>query len=49
MYDLGLLGISLEIAGDTVIKPHAHSNKQVTLVGLHIGAKIAVHTQHTFV
>ena len=46
---LCLTGVGLEIAGDTVVKAHAHRDEQVTLIGEHIGAKVAVHTKHALV
>ena len=47
VYHLGLLGIGIEATGDAVVETHAHSDEQVTFVGLHVRTQVAVHTQHT--
>ena len=49
MDNLSLFGISGKIARHTVIKTHADSNEQVTLIGHHIRTKITVHAQDTHV
>ena len=47
--NLCLLGIGVEVASNTVVKAHTHGDKQVALVGHHIGSQVAMHAQHTHV
>ena len=49
MDDFRLLGISVEVAGNTVVETHAYGNKQVALVGHHVGTQVSVHSQHTHI
>ncbi len=41
--------IALDIAGHTVVKPHAHGHDHIGPVGIPVGPDIAVHAHHTFV
>ena len=49
VYHLGLLGVGVQVARNTVVEAHAHGNEQVALVGHHVGSQIAMHAQHTHV
>ena len=47
--NLCLLGISLQVAGYTVIETHTDSNQHVTFVCLAVRSDISMHPQHTFI
>ena len=46
VYDAGLLGVGFQFACHTIVEAHADGDKQVTLVGHHVGTQVAVHSQH---
>jgi len=45
--DLGLFGVGLEVAGHTVVKPHANGYQHIAFSRFTVGAHIPVHAQHT--
>ena len=46
MDDPGLLGIGIQVAGDTIVKAHSHSDQNVAFIGELVRRIISMHAHH---